>query len=74
VVNGSHEPFTRLDYLSSLGYQNLWGGRCHIIEGAGHAPFLETPEPFNRLLSSFLNDMTGYHADSTKHHPAHRVA
>jgi pimeloyl-ACP methyl ester carboxylesterase len=74
VVNGSHEPFARLDYLSSLGYQNLWGGRCHIIEDAGHAPFLETPEPFNRLLSSFLDDMTRSRADSTQHHPAHRVA
>jgi pimeloyl-ACP methyl ester carboxylesterase len=74
VVNGSNEPFARLDYLSSLGYQNLWGGRCHIIEGAGHAPFLETPEPFNRLFSSFLDDASHYHATSAGQHPAHRVA
>jgi pimeloyl-ACP methyl ester carboxylesterase len=74
VVNGSHEPFARLDYLSSLGYQNLWDGRCHIIEGAGHAPFLEASEPFNRLFSSFLDDMSRHNAGSAEQRSAHRVA
>jgi len=58
VVNGSHEPFARLDYVTSLSYQALWDNRCHIIEGAGHAPFLEAPEQFNPLLSQFLEDIS----------------
>lgn len=68
VVNGSCEPFARLEYLSSLAYRNLWGGQCHIIEGAGHAPFLEAPEQFNLLLSSFLEDASRYHAGDAEQH------
>lgn len=63
IVNGSREPFARLDYLASLAYQNLWIGRCHVIEGAGHAPFLEMPELFNSLFSNFLRDVS---IDATK--------
>jgi pimeloyl-ACP methyl ester carboxylesterase len=74
VTNGADEPFVRLDYLSSLGYRNLWGGRCHIIEGAGHAPFLEAPEAFNRLFSSFLEEMSRYHTENAEQRRAHRVA
>jgi pimeloyl-ACP methyl ester carboxylesterase len=58
VVNGSREPFARLDYLAGLAYQNLWTGRCHVIEGASHAPFLEMPERFDPLFSSFLRDVS----------------
>ena len=58
VVNGSQEPFARLDYLESVAYANLWDGQCHIIEGAGHAPFLETPERFNSILQRVLEDVS----------------
>lgn len=58
VVNGVHEPFARLDYLSGLAWSDLWHDRCHVIAEAGHAPFLERPEEFNRLLAAFLRDVT----------------
>ena len=68
VVNGAYEPFARLEYLSSLTYRNLWGGHCHIIDGAGHAPFLTAPEQFNSLLSLFLEDASRHHADDAEQH------
>jgi len=70
VVNGAQEPFARLDYLASLGYRNLWNERCHVIEGAGHAPFLERPEAFNPLFSSFLDDMSRRHTEPASQRPA----
>ncbi|MFK8253840.1 alpha/beta fold hydrolase [Ancylobacter terrae] len=57
VVNGAGEPFARLDYLADLAYGDLWDGRCHVIEGAGHAPFLERPDLFDPILDRFLSDL-----------------
>lgn len=57
VVNGADEPFARLDYLAELAYADLWDGRCHVIEGAGHAPFLERPEAFNPIFERFLDEV-----------------
>lgn len=68
VVNGAREPFARLEYLSSLAYRTLWRGHCHIIADAGHAPFLDAPEQFNSLLSSFLEDASHYHAGDADRH------
>lgn len=62
VVNGEGEPFARLDYLAGLDYANLWDGRCHVIEGAVHAPFLEAPERFNLLLDRFVGDAAAWAA------------
>lgn len=73
VVNGSREPFARLEYVESLAYENLWDGRCHIIEGAGHAPFLEAPEQFNPLFSRFLEDMSQHRAEGAMPAHTHRV-
>ena len=57
VVNGSREPFARLEYLAGLNYANLWDGQCHVIDGMGHAPFIEAPNVFNPLLSRFIRDI-----------------
>jgi pimeloyl-ACP methyl ester carboxylesterase len=57
VVNGDNEPFARLDYLEGIQYGNLWRGRCHVLDGAGHAPFLQTPAAFNELLGAFVADV-----------------
>lgn len=56
IVNGEHEPFARLDYLERLDYANLWRGRCHVIAGAGHAPFRDDPGAFNALFGRFLQE------------------
>lgn len=57
VVNGAGEPFARLDYLADLAYGDLWDGQCHVIGGAGHAPFIEKPDLFNPILDRFLSDL-----------------
>lgn len=57
VLNGAEEPFARLDYLADLAYANLWDGQCHVIEGAGHAPFLERPDAFNPIFERFLDEI-----------------
>lgn len=56
LVNGAGEPFVRLSYLESLDIPNLWEGRCHTIQAAGHAPFWQQPEAFNDLLLRFMID------------------
>ena len=57
VVNGSEEPFARLDYLAALHYGNLWEGHCHVIDGVGHAPFLEAPAAFDAIARRFIDDV-----------------
>jgi len=57
IINGSNEPIARLSYVAGLNYGNLWEGRCHIIEGAGHAPFFTKADEFNALLARFARDV-----------------
>lgn len=57
IVNGANEPFARLSYLNGLNYRMLWGDKCHVVEGAAHAPFLTAPEQFNPLLAAFVADV-----------------
>jgi len=57
VINGAAEPFARLDYVASLNYGNLWSGQCHVIEGIGHAPFIEAPELFDPIFQLFIDDI-----------------
>jgi len=52
VVNGEHDPLVRLSYFETLAYGSLWE-QCHVIPGAGHAPFWERPDLFNPLLSRY---------------------
>ena len=58
VVNGSQDPFIRLDYLDVPKYANLWEGRCHRLAGLKHAPFWEAPDVFDELLGRFIDDVT----------------
>jgi pimeloyl-ACP methyl ester carboxylesterase len=60
MVNGEHDPFVRLGYLNSLDYRNLWDGRVHIMQEAGHAAFRDQPERFNALLMRFAADTEAY--------------
>lgn len=57
MVNGIDEPFARLSYVAGLRYRHLWGGVCHIVPDAGHAPFRDQPEVFNDLLARFAVDV-----------------
>ena len=53
---------TRLSYVNALGYNSLWRNHCHIIANAGHAPFWDQPDAFNRLLGEFAADVASNRA------------
>lgn len=74
VVNGSEEPFARLDYVAGISYAALWDHRCHVFDGVGHAPFLEAPERFNPLLLRFLSDIDFSRIDKTTQQQIRSVA
>ena len=57
VVNGSEDPFLKLDYLDVPKYANLWEGRCHRLSRSKHAPFWEAPDVFDELLGRFIDDV-----------------
>ncbi|MEN8196843.1 MAG: alpha/beta hydrolase [Pseudomonadota bacterium] len=54
VVVGADDPFVERSVLLSVDYASLWRGKVHVMEGCGHAPFLDRPAEFNELLDSFL--------------------
>lgn len=57
VINGEADPLIRLDYMDGIAFGNLWDGRCHRLDGAGHAAFWHAADAFNELLSRFLRDL-----------------
>lgn len=57
VFHGEEDTFVQTKYLNSLSWNNLWRQKIHLFKNAGHAPFWEMPENFNRLLSEFLNEL-----------------
>ena len=57
VINGADDPLINLDYIDSLDYANLWSGRCHRLDGVGHAAFWHAAPRFNRLVARFLSDI-----------------
>ncbi|EWY35895.1 alpha/beta hydrolase [Skermanella stibiiresistens SB22] len=54
VINGGTDPLIKLDYISGVGYGNLWEGKCHVLEGVGHAPFWHAADEFNAIVGRFL--------------------
>ncbi len=63
MVNGQDETVTRLSYIAALDYNTLWRKASHVISNAGHAPFWDQPEIFNRLLAEFTADVADRRAD-----------
>lgn len=57
IVNGADDPLVNLDYVGSLPYRSLWDQHCYVLRGAGHAPFVQAPDPFNGVFARFLDDM-----------------
>lgn len=57
MINGADDPIVRRSYIEHLDYAALWRDTCHAIPGAAHAPFVEQPQAFNRLLHLFLRDL-----------------
>ena len=54
VVNGAEDPFLQAPYFDTLTAPTLWSRGVVRVEGAGHAPFRQTPEVFNALLAEFV--------------------
>ncbi|MBY3158410.1 alpha/beta hydrolase [Rhizobium laguerreae] len=54
LLNGAHDPFVRLSYLSRVKGRRP-GFTPITIEGAGHAVFHENPAVFSRVMIDFLN-------------------
>lgn len=59
VLHGEREQLVSLEYLQSLTSPSLWRGAVQVIEGAGHAPHVETPAAFTELLEAFIADLPG---------------
>ena len=57
VINGADDQLINLDYVDSPNYANLWSGRCHRLDGAGHAAFWHAAPRFNALVARFLSDV-----------------
>jgi len=53
VTVGSHD-ITTLPAYAELVQRQIAGSTLHIFAGAGHLPFLQTPEEFNRVMAEFL--------------------
>jgi len=57
VIHGRRDAFVNRDYLDSVHYRALWRNRVQVVD-AGHAPHWQRPRLFNRLLISFLEEVT----------------
>jgi pimeloyl-ACP methyl ester carboxylesterase len=57
VLQGEGEQLISLGYLQQLAMPTLWRGAVQIVAAAGHAPHLEAPEEFARLLEQFIADL-----------------
>jgi pimeloyl-ACP methyl ester carboxylesterase len=53
VVAGEDDTLTPARYARKM-VERLPQARLEILPGVGHAPPIEAPRPFNRLLSEFL--------------------
>ncbi|TIT61716.1 MAG: alpha/beta hydrolase, partial [Mesorhizobium sp.] len=63
IINGEDDPFIRLNYFDTLDCGTLWE-QCHVVPGAGHAPFWERPDLFNPMLSRFAEAVATHDADT----------
>jgi pimeloyl-ACP methyl ester carboxylesterase len=59
ITVGSHDITTLPSYGLAVQEQ-IAGSQFHVFDGAGHLPFLQMPDEFNRLMLDFLhrNPMT----------------
>ncbi len=54
MINGPLDPFINHGYCRQFTYGDIWQGKPQNVGDAGHAPFLEKPEPFNAMLRGFI--------------------
>lgn len=56
VLQGENDSFMSLDYFDGLKWNSLWRDQIIVIKDAGHAPFRDKPENYNRLLAEFAKE------------------
>lgn len=56
LLHGENDRLVNKEYIGQLNLP-LWNDRITLIEKAGHTPFLENPEVFNRTILEFLREM-----------------
>lgn len=57
ITVGSHDITTLPAYGESV-HRQIAGSNFVVIDGAGHLPFLQMPDAFNRIVIDFLNRHT----------------
>lgn len=58
IVHGEQDRVVRLKAARQLE-KLIPGARLEVIQGAGHAPFIDTPGRFERALAMFVREMKG---------------
>ncbi|MEM7521511.1 MAG: alpha/beta hydrolase, partial [Pseudomonadota bacterium] len=55
MINGPKDPFINHTYCARPEFGTPYAAQPVLIDGAGHAPFLEDPGPFTRELDRFFS-------------------
>jgi pimeloyl-ACP methyl ester carboxylesterase len=58
VICGSEDVVTPPD-LNRQVAEAIPGTRLELVDRAGHQPYVETPDIFNALVDTFLDDQNG---------------
>ena len=56
MINGTEDPFINHAYCASVEYRNAFSDGPALIEGAGHAPFLEDSDSFAEKFLMFVQE------------------
>jgi pimeloyl-ACP methyl ester carboxylesterase len=56
VLHGAEEQLINHAYFDSIAMPTLWRGAVQVIPRAGHAPQWETPQAFDALIASFIDE------------------
>lgn len=58
VIAGADEVLVNNEYIiNEVPFANLWSGKVHLIEQAGHFVHREQPEAFNEIVLKFARDV-----------------
>lgn len=69
LLHGATDILVRLSFMKSIQSPALFRGETQVFDQCGHAPFLEKPEQFDRLLVDFC-DAVASGAFDQRHQPA----
>ncbi len=64
LIHGEDDPLVRRRYMEGVSGNALFANRTIIVPKAGHAPFLDRPDTFEKLLADFVSAVSGKQAVS----------